>query len=130
MFTRAGIPENLYLQYEHEPKFKISRQLLAQLENQGDEGFLLQQRLVTELCRLRDLPDREVPDRDGGLEALRRLKAVARDNDLAVEEERLVAQRRVADSSRLKSICAKRPRPSKSRQINENQDCLTDYLAA
>ena len=71
MFARAGIKEDMYLQYEHEPKFKIVRQLLGDLEGMGDDGFLLQRRLLTEMCKLRGLADNEVPDRDSGLDALR-----------------------------------------------------------
>jgi len=98
MFARAGIPEDLYLKYEHEAKFKIARQLLGDLEQMGDEGMLLQRRLLTELCRLRDLPDKEVPDRDAGLEALRTLKAAAQQHDLVVEQEHVAAQRRTSDA--------------------------------
>lgn len=98
MFARAGIPEELYLKYEHEPKFKIARQLLADLEATGDEGYLLQRRLLTELCRLKSLPDSEVPDRDAGLDALRRLKTAARHHDLDVEEARATQARRTEDA--------------------------------
>lgn len=86
-FARAGIPDEFYLKYEHEAKFKIARQLLGDLEQLGDEGFLLQRRLLTEMCKFRDLPDNEVPDREAGLSALRTLKESIRDHDLAVEEE-------------------------------------------
>jgi hypothetical protein len=98
MFARAGIPEDLYLKYEHEAKFKIGRQLLGDLEQLGDEGMLLQRRLLTELCKLRDLPDKEVPDRDAGLDALRALKAAARRHDLVVQEEKVAAARRTSDA--------------------------------
>jgi len=98
MFSRAGIPETYYLKYEHEPKFKIARQLIDDLERKGEDGFLLQRRLLTELCKLRDLPDSEVPDRDAGLEALRKLKKLAVEHDLVAGEERQRARRRTADA--------------------------------
>lgn len=98
MFARAAIPEDLYLRYEHEAKFKIARQLLGDLEQMGDEGMLLQRRLLTELCSLRDLPDTEVPDRDAGLDALRALKQAAVDRDLVSKEEKHEKARRVADA--------------------------------
>jgi hypothetical protein len=88
IFDRADIPESLYLQYEHEPKFKIARQLLQGLEGMGDEGFLLQCKLLTELCKLRSLPDSEVPDRDAGLDALRTLKRLAVEHHLMTREVR------------------------------------------
>lgn len=99
MFSRAGIAEEYYLKYEHEAKFKIARQLLSDLEKEGDDGYLLQRRLLTELCKLRDLPDREVPDRDAGLGALRRLKISAREHDLVAEEEATRGSRRAHDAS-------------------------------
>lgn len=101
IFARAGIPEDLYLKYEHEAKFKIGRLLLGDLEQMGDEGMLLQRRLLTELCKLRDLPDKEVPDRDAGLDALRALKSAAQEHDLVVEEEKATAARRTSDSEGL-----------------------------
>lgn len=98
IFDRAGIPEGLYLKYDHEPKFKIARQLLSDLEAMGEEGLLLQKRLVTELCKLRDLPDPQVPDRDAGLSALRKLKELAQEHSLNAKEERERARRRAADA--------------------------------
>ncbi len=99
MLARAGIPEEMYLRYEHEAKFKIARKLLADLEGMGDDGYILQRRLLTELCRLRNLPDLEVPDRDAGLNALRRLKEAALAHDLEAKEEKATAERRVSDAT-------------------------------
>jgi len=98
MFARAGIPENLYLKYEHEPKFKLARQLIDDLETMGEDGLLLQRRLLTELCKLRALPDTEIPDRDAGLDALRQLKTLAQEHDLIAKEESERAKRRTADA--------------------------------
>ena len=98
MFARAGIPEDVYLKYEHEAKFKIARQVLGALEGSDEDGMLLQRRLLTELCHLRNLPDSEVPDRAAGLEALRKLKKVAREHDLVAEEEKAKRERRSSDA--------------------------------
>ena len=43
--------------------------------------------MLTALCQLRDLPDKEVPDRDAGLDALRKLKELALSHDLVAREE-------------------------------------------
>lgn len=110
MFARAGIPEDAYLKYEHEAKFKIARLLLGDLEAAGDDGHLLQKRLLTELCKLRDVPDRDVPDRDAGLDALRRLKEAARIHDLGVEEEKVAGKRRSADADHLVQRARERDR--------------------
>ena len=99
MFARAGISEEKYLKYEHEQKFKIGRLLLADLEAAGEEGYLLQRRLLTEFCKLRNLPDSEVPDKDAGLAALRRLKEEAQTHDLDVKEERAAGARTKTDAA-------------------------------
>jgi len=98
MFARAGIQEDIYLKYEHEPKFKIARQLIDDLETMGEDGLLLQRRLLTELCKLRTLPDTEVPDRDAGLDALRNLKSLAQEHDLVAKEKIEHAKRRIDDA--------------------------------
>jgi len=98
MFSRAGIPEDLYLKHEQEPKFKIARLVTSDLEAMGDEGLLLQRRLVTELCKLKDVPDRDVPDRDAGLQALRRLKEAAHVHDLVAREAQSAAKTRLEGS--------------------------------
>ena len=113
MFARAGIPEDMYLKYEHEPKFKLARLLIGDLEQVGDEGYLLQRRLVTELCKLRNLPDREVPDRDAGLDALRRLKKAALEHDFDVKEEQTNRARRTADAAETTQKARDRDRRSK-----------------
>lgn len=110
MFARAGIAEDAYLKYEHEAKFKIGRLLLGDLEEAGDDGYLLQKRLLTEMCKLRDIPDRDVPDRDAGLDALRRLKEAARANDLGVEEDKVTGKRRSADADQLVQRARERDR--------------------
>lgn len=110
MFARAGIPEEIYLRYEHESKFKIARQMLNDLEGMGEDGWLLQRRLLTELCRLRSLPDSEVPDPDAGLKALRTLKTTAVEHDLVAEEEKERTKRRTTDSETLVQKARERDR--------------------
>jgi hypothetical protein len=121
MFARAGIPEDLYLKYEHEPKFKIGRQLLADLEAAGEEGYLLQRRLLTELCKLRNLPDSEVPDKDAGLAALRTLKEQAQAHDLDVKEEKIARARTKADAAQ--DVQQAR---DQQRRLQELRTALTD----
>lgn len=101
MFDRAGIPDELYIQFEHESKFKIIRQLFHALEGLEEEGYLLQRRLLTELCMLRGLPDDEVPDRDAGLDALRTLKRLALEHELVTKKEKQETKARVSQSQEL-----------------------------
>jgi len=110
VLARAGISEDLYMRYEHEPKFKIIRHLLRDLEAMGEDGYLLQRRLLTELCKLRTLPDTEVPDRDAGLDALRALKNLAHEHDLVAKEDRARARRRVTDADALTQRARERER--------------------
>lgn len=87
----AGVNRELVAKYNHEPKFKWSRYILAEL-GESEAGCLVQRRLLTELCMLRNLPDSNVKDREAGLTALRNLKELAVDNDLYVEEKRQQAE--------------------------------------
>lgn len=73
----CGVPQELYERYSDESKYKIARHVLAELDSRGEEGYLIQRRIVTELCKLRNVPDETVPDRNAALEALRRLKQLA-----------------------------------------------------
>ncbi|MYH18121.1 MAG: restriction endonuclease [Gemmatimonadetes bacterium] len=98
MFARSGISEDVYLKYEHEAKFKIARQVLGDLELLGDEGMMLQRHLLTELYKLRNLPDSEVPDRNAGLDALRSLKEKALSHDLVVKEDKKERVRRTSST--------------------------------
>jgi len=84
----AGVPRELVDRYADEAKFKIARHVLADLDAQGDEGWLIQRRVLSELCRLRSIPDSTVEDKDGALNALRQLKELTLAQALLVEEER------------------------------------------
>lgn len=125
MFARAGIQEDAYLRYEHEAKFKIARQVIGDLESQGDEGFLLQRRLLTELCRLRNLPDTEVPDKDAGLEALRKLKRVVQSSDLGIQIEQAAETRRATDSAEVVQKARER-----DRRMSELRTAFTTLAAS
>ncbi|MBW1741747.1 MAG: restriction endonuclease [Deltaproteobacteria bacterium] len=86
-FLSCGVSQELNNKYRDQAKFVWARRLLTEL-GQTEEGRLLQRRILTELCRLRDLPDKNVPDRDAGLDALRNLKRLALAQKLYVEESR------------------------------------------
>ena len=72
-FLSAGVAANLYDRYSEEPKYKLARHVLGELDSMGDEGWAIQRRLITELCKLRNVPDPTVPDRDAALAAIRYL---------------------------------------------------------
>lgn len=87
----AGVPRPLIEKYKHEAKFLWARHVLSDL-GESEDGQLIQRRIVTELCKLRDLPDREVADRNAGLDALRRLKSAASENDLVARQAKADAE--------------------------------------
>lgn len=60
---------------------------MADLEGH-ENGMLIQRRILTELCKLRNLPDKDVTNPDAGLAALRRLKAMAAENKIEIQEEK------------------------------------------
>src|SRR5437667_6220709 len=84
----AGVPADLYDRFADESKYKITRHVLSELDGIGEEGFLTQRRIVTELCKLRDIPDPTVPDMDAARQALRWLKQLAVGQNLVIEEQR------------------------------------------
>jgi hypothetical protein len=83
----AGVNRALVDKYRNEPKFKWARNVLAEL-GQFEAGAMIQRKLLTQLCNLRNLADQDVPDRDAGLQALRDLKALALERDLIVRKKR------------------------------------------
>lgn len=108
-FSSCGVPPELINKYRENPKFIWARNLLTDL-GQSEEGCLIQRKILTELCKLRGLPD-EVPDRDTGISALRKLKNLALEHQLIAEElkkkaksrnEQHEAKRRIVEQRRLK----------------------------
>jgi hypothetical protein len=71
------VSAELYDRFAEESKYKIARHLLSELDGLGDEGYQIQRRMVTELAKLRKVPDDNVPDREAALNALRWLKELA-----------------------------------------------------
>lgn len=106
----AGVPEEVIHQFEDESKYKIIRGILAELEKRGENGWLIQKRLLTNLCNLRNLVDDTVPDRDAGLDALRTLKTLA-------VQEHLVRKKAIEDNK-----AKKRERLEKVKRISERAE--------
>lgn len=103
----AGLPAGVAQRHRNEPKFVWARRTLADL-TQSSPGFDLQRRLLTELCKLRNVPDNDVPDRDAALMALRALKEVALQHDLYVEEQRNLGTDRQALARERERVFAER----------------------
>lgn len=104
----CGVPAEMYDRFADESKYKIIRHVLAELDALGEQGFLVQRRIVTELCKLRNVPDESVPDRDAALKALKWLKELARGQKLIVEEERSAAEQKIQEARRKQAALAAR----------------------
>ncbi len=55
----SGVNRSIAIKYRNEPKFVWARKLLSEL-NETEGGRIIQRRILTELCKLRNLPDRDV----------------------------------------------------------------------
>ena len=113
----CGVPSVLYDRFSDESKYKIARHLLSELDSLGDKGHTIQRRILTELSKLRNLPDENAPDRDAGLNALRKLKQLAVDHKLIVLEARATAHNRAAETRRHQEALA--ARADKLRELHE-----------
>jgi len=89
----AGVPRQLVEKYQDEYKFVWAKKVLSELED-SEDGRIIQKKILSELCRLRQLPDPNAPDRYGALDALRHLKDLAVRHDLVVEQTKDTASAR------------------------------------
>lgn len=80
----AGVDRALVEKYRAEAKYPWARKVLTELGDTEDDR-IVQRRILTELCRLKGLPDENAPDRDAGLDALRKLKVLANEHQLVAE---------------------------------------------
>jgi hypothetical protein len=117
----AGVPSHVYDRYAEESKYKIARHVLSDLDDRGEDGWAVQRRVVTELCKLRDVPDPTVPDRDAALKALRSLKELAVTRKVLVEDERSVADQRMVEARRRQAALAARARKTQELRAAYNQ---------
>jgi hypothetical protein len=84
-FLSCGVSREINEKHRDQAKFVWARQVLTEL-GLTEEGRIVQRRVLTELCKFRDLPDKDAPDRNAGLDALRNLKQMAQNQRLYIEE--------------------------------------------
>jgi hypothetical protein len=84
-FISCGIDKKVASKYKDSYKFVWARKLLNDLDEMPD-GYLLQRKILTELCKFRKLPDPKAENPDAGLSALRKLKELAVENKIEFEE--------------------------------------------
>jgi len=104
----CGVSQDLYECFSDESKYKITRHIIAELDSQGEEGFLIQRRIVTELCKLRNVPDETVPDRSAALDALRWLKQLALNQKIIVLKTKEKGDSRTQDVKQRQAAIAAR----------------------
>lgn len=84
----AGVPGALYDRHRFEgSKYNSMRSILADLQQMGTRGWAVQQQIVRRLAAMRVPIERYGVDARAAVEALARLRAVAREHDLAVKAE-------------------------------------------
>lgn len=95
----AGVSKIAASKYRDEAKYIWARKLLHDL-SETEEGRVTQRKILIALCRLRNLPDSDVPDRTAGLDALRKLKELAVEYQLNIEEKKHeeVSRRNIAEN--------------------------------
>ena len=115
-FISCGVNRSLAQKYRNEPKFVWARKLLSEL-NETEDGRNVLQRILTDICTLNKLPDTEVPDPDAGLQALRRVKKLAYENDLLAKKSRTEGEKRKSVLHQKVKIIEERVR--KLKDVNE-----------
>lgn len=103
-FVSCGVDKYLAVKHKDQAKFVWARHLLNDLDGRED-GHDLQRRILTELCKFRNIPDKDVPNLDAGLSALRKLKELAVENKFAVgEAKKDTVQRKLIAQEKQKII--------------------------
>jgi hypothetical protein len=123
-FISCGVNKKLAGKYKDQAKFVWARNLLNDLD-ELENGFDLQRKVLTELCKFRNLPDKDAPNPDAGLSALRKLKELAHENQIEVEEvKRNTEQRKNIALEKQKLI------EERKRQLSELRDLFNSAFAS
>lgn len=102
LLLRCGISELAYLRYENLEKFKIARNIMADLDQAGQNGTKVQHRLVSEFALMQSLPYKDIPDAQAAIAALAKLKKLAAVSVIVTEnDERKASVRREAQSTKI-----------------------------
>lgn len=102
----AGVPRQLYERYDQlgMSKAKMARAIFDELHEQGSAGYVVQRKIIEELCSMRR-PHADAPDQKAGSEALTELKRAAQDHKILVDPEvAAAAARRAADKRRVQVL--------------------------
>ena len=116
--SRAGVPTPLYEKYDHLgfSKAKIARAIFNELQERGQAGFVVQRKIVEELCRMAK-PHPDAPDQVAGKASLAELKREATTAQILIDPEKAAADARRAASQR--RVAATEQRRERIGQLRE-----------
>jgi len=94
----CGVDRKLAHMHRDFPKFVWAKHLFNELDKL-ENGYEIKRRILTELCKLRNLPDKDSPNPDAGLAALRKLKTLAIDNEISFlgEKKKVINRKTIAE---------------------------------
>jgi hypothetical protein len=129
------VPRPLIDKHRQEFKFVWARKVLTEL-GETESGCILQRKILTALCQLRNVPDDKAPDRGAALDALRTLKVAREELDkgmtkkhLAEEQNRLVHERAAKLEDLRKSFNSAVASPDRQGAGYSLEDLLRDLFA-
>lgn len=101
-FVSCGVDRRLASKHRDLAKFVWARNLLNELD-ELENGYTVQKRILTELCKFKNIPDKDAPNPDAGLSALRKLKELAVKNKIEIEEyKNKVDQRKIIKEEKIR----------------------------
>lgn len=101
-FISCGVDRRLASKHRDLAKFVWARNLLNELD-ELENGYTVQKRILTELCKFKNIPDKDAPNPDAGLSALRKLKELAVNNKIEIEEyKNKVDQRKIIKEEKIR----------------------------
>jgi len=83
----CGLHPSIANKYKDEYKFVWGKKLLLEL-NETEEGRIGIKRIITGLYQLRNLPDKEVKDKESGLSALRKFKELVKSHEIIIDNNK------------------------------------------
>ncbi|MGV3598978.1 MAG: restriction endonuclease [Bacteroidota bacterium] len=92
--VNCGIEKHIAIKYKDEPKFKWAKQLLADLA-ETETGRVKQRQILQGLYNLRQLPDKDVPSKEEGLSAIRKLKELVNEHSILLKEDKTKSSDRI-----------------------------------
>jgi len=102
---QSDVPNHIINKHRDLAKFVWARKVLEDLSERND-GEMIQRKLITNFCKLKDLPDKEVLDKNVGIEALNKLKRLANESNMILEEKNTQQEfrRKLAEEQQLLKI--------------------------